>query len=319
MKYENTKTLITGGTGFLGHHLARALLDRGAEVCLLIQSHEKKWRLGNLPPGFEIVEADLTNREATKAVIREAKPEVIVHFAGWMERRRDLSILEEMARHHVEGTMNLILSSDPKVTKIVINTGTSEEYGEQDDPFLEDRATDPVSPYSATKAATSAMAIYLSKALGIPIITMRPFITYGPGQIHDTLIPFLIRGVLQKKVVELTDGLQFRDFIFVDDLISCYLAVIEKAESFRSPQIFNVGTGRKARVRDVIETIADLMNGREYLKIGAKPMRPGEPQSMMADIRKAKEVLGWSPRVPLREGLKKTIAWWLQHDELWRT
>jgi nucleoside-diphosphate-sugar epimerase len=162
------------------------------------------------------------------------------------------------------------------------------------------------------------MVIYLSKAIGVPVVTMRPFITYGPGQVHDTLIPFLIKGVLQKKIVELTEGLQYRDFIFVDDLVSCYLAVIEKAESITSPQVFNVGTGQKTRVRDVIETIADLMNGQNYLKIGARPMRPGEPQSMIADIRKAKEVLGWNPKVALRDGLKRTIAWWLEHEEIWK-
>jgi len=318
MKFENTKTLITGGTGFLGYHIVKALLDRQSNVTLLIQPHDKTWRIDSIESNIHMVKATLTNREETEAAIQQVSPEVIIHLAGWMERRCDLSIFDEMYRHHVESTKNLILSSNAQVTKLILNTGTSEEYGEQNDPFTEGHPVDPVSPYSATKAAVTAMATYLSKAMDVPIVTMRPFITYGPGQVHDTLIPFLIKGVLQKKTVELTEGLQYRDFVFVDDLVSCYLAVIEQAESVTSPNLFNVGTGQKTRVRDVIETIADLMNGQAYLKIGARPMRPGEPQSMVADIQKVHKVLGWTPKVSLRDGLERTIAWWVEHEELWK-
>jgi len=319
MKIENRKVLLTGGTGFLGHHVVKALLDRKANVTLLVQPHEKTWRLDDgIQSKVNMVKGTLKNREETKKAVQEVQPEIIIHFAGWMERKRDVAILDNMYEHHVLSTMNLILAADPKVTKLILNTGTSEEYGEQDDPFIETLPIDPVSPYSATKGAATVMATYLSKAVGLPVVTMRPFITYGPGQVHDTLIPFLIKGVLQKKTVELTEGLQYRDFIFVDDLVSCYLAVIGKAESIKSPQVFNVGTGQKTRVRDVIETIANLTNGQDYLKIGARPMRPGEPESMVADIQKAREFLGWEPIVSLSEGIGKTIDWWLEHEGIWK-
>lgn len=317
MKLENRKILLTGGTGFLGHHLVQALLYRKADVTLLIQPHEKTWRLDSMDETFHIVRATLTNREETKAAVREMRHEVIIHFASMMERRRDLSILDELCAHHVESTINLIMAADPEVTKLIINTGTSEEYGEQADPFVETLPIDPVSPYSASKGAATIMATYLSKAIDVPVVTMRPFITYGPGQIHDTLIPFLIKGVLEKRTVELTEGLQYRDFIFVDDLVSCYLAVIAKSASIKTPTVFNVGTGKRLRVRDVVETIADLMSDQDDLKIGARPMRPGEPESMIADIRKAQEVLEWVPTVSLRDGLERTIAWWLEHGEFW--
>ena len=318
MKCDDKKILVTGGTGFLGHHVVKALLDREADVTMLIQPHEKTWRLDGTESNVNIVKATLTNREETRIAVQDVQPEVIIHFSGWMERRRDVAILDDMYGHHVSSTINLILAADPEVTKLILNTGTSEEYGEQADPFIETLPIDPVSPYSASKGAATVMATYLSKAIGLPVVTMRPFITYGPGQVHDTLIPFLIKGVLQKKTVELTEGLQYRDFIFVDDLVSCYLAVIEKAESIRSPDVFNVGTGRKTRVCDVIETIADLTNGHEYLKIGARPMRPGEPESMMANIQKAEEFLEWVPKVSLNEGLRKTIDWWLENEEFWK-
>ena len=318
MDCEKNKILLSGGTGFLGHHVAKMLLDRNADVTLLIQPHENTWRLESIGSNVNIVKAKLTNREETKAAVQEVRPEVMIHLAGWMERRRDLSILDDQIDHHVAGTINFILGADPGVTKLIINTGTSEEYGEQTDPFVETLPTDPVSPYSASKAAATTMATYLSKALGVPVVTMRPFITYGPAQLHDTLIPFLIKGVLQKKTVELTEGLQYRDFIFVDDLVSCYLAAIEKAEVFTGPEIFNVGSGQKTSVRDVIETIADLLDSRAYLKIGARPMRAGEAPSMIADIQKAKSLLGWKPVVSLRDGLRKTVDWWVEHDKFWK-
>lgn len=318
MKFENTKVLLTGGSGFLGHHVVRALLERKADVSLLIQPHEKTWRLENIGANIKVTKAKLTNREETQAAVQDVKPDIMIHFAGLMERRRNLSILDDLMDHHVDSTINFIMAADPQVTKLVINTGTSEEYGEQADPFTETLSIDPVSPYSATKAAATALATYLSKAIGVPVITMRPFITYGPGQLHDTLIPFLIKGVLQKSVVELTEGLQYRDFIFVDDLASCYLAVIEKAETFSRPEIFNIGSGLNSRVRNVVEMIAQLLDGYDYLKIGARPMRLGEPPSMIADIQKAEELLGWRPKVSLRDGLRKTIDWWLEHDEFWK-
>jgi len=318
MKVENKKILVTGGTGFLGHHVVKALLDRKVDVTLLIQPHEKTWRVDSMEREIHIVRATLTDREETKACVREMRPEAIVHFAGLMERRRDLSILDELNDHHVVSTSNLIRAIDPAVTKLVINTGTSEEYGEQADPFVESMPFDPVSPYSATKASATAMVTYMSKAIGVPVVTMRPFIVYGPGQLHDTLIPFLIKGVLKKKMVELTDGLQYRDFLYVDDLVSCYLAAIEKAEIFARPEIFNVGSGIKTTVRDVIETIADLMDGRDYLKIGARSMRAGEVMSMIANVEKAKELLDWKPSLSLRDGLKRTIDWWLGNEKQWK-
>jgi len=318
MKFEKTKVLLTGGTGFLGHHSVKALLSRKADITLLIQPHEKTWRLDGIGPNVSIVNTQLTNREETRTVVKNVSPDVIIHFAGMMERRRDVSILDDLNKHHVINTINLIRAADPEVTKLIINTGTSEEYGEQADPFVETLPIDPVSPYSASKGAATVMATYLSKAIGLPIVTMRPFITYGPGQLHDTLIPFLIKGVLQKKTVELTEGLQYRDFLYVDDLVSCYLAVIEKSETLTGPESFNVGSGQNTRVRDVIETIADLLNGHDYLKIGARPMRAGEVMSMIADIQKAEKFLDWKPLVALRDGLRKTIDWWLEHEEFWK-
>ena len=319
MKIENRKVLLTGGTGFLGHHVVKALLDKEADVTLLIQPHDKTWRLDEgIQSKINVIKATLTDREETRIAVEEVQPEVIIHFAGWMERQRDVAILDDMYEHHVSSTVNLISAANPEVTKLIINTGTSEEYGEQADPFIETLPIDPVSPYSASKGAATVMATYLSKAIGLPVVTMRPFITYGPGQVHDTLIPFLIKGVLQKKTAELTEGLQYRDFIFVDDLVSCYLAAIEKAESIKSPQVFNIGTGQKTRVRDVIETISELTNGQDYLKIGARPMRPGEPVSMVADIQKATDFLGWTPKVSLNEGIGKTVAWWFEHEAFWK-
>jgi len=318
MNIENTRILVTGGTGFLGNHTLKALLKRGADVTLLIQPHEKVLRLKAIGGHVNIIKSDLTNCAATQSAVQKVKPEVIIHFAGWMERRRDLSILNNFMELHVSATLNLFMATDIKATKLVINTGTSEEYGEQDDPFVEGLAVDPVSPYSATKAAVTAIATYLSRAISVPVITMRPFIVYGPGQLHDTLIPSLIKGVLRKQPVELTEGLQYRDFIFVDDLVSCYLAAIENADIFSGPEIFNIGSGRKTTVREVIETIADLMDGHEYLMIGTRQMRPGEPESMIADINKAIKVLGWEPKVSLRDGLRKTVAWWLENEIGWK-
>ena len=319
MKIEETQILVTGGSGFLGHHVVKALSARHAGVFLLLQPHENPWRLKALEQSCQIVKARLSDRKAVHQALQTVRPEVIIHFAGRMERRRDILLLDDLTQHHLTNTLNLILAADSATTRLIINTGTSEEYGEQPDPLHESLPPDPVSPYSATKAAATTMAIYLSKATGIPVLTMRPFIVYGPGQIHDTLIPFLIKGVLQKQTVELTEGLQYRDFLYVDDLVACYLAAIEKSESFTGPDIINVGSGQKTRVRDVVMTISELTDGDEYLRIGAKPMRPGETSSMIANIEKARKVLEWAPRIPIRDGIQRTVHWWHANGAFWET
>jgi len=179
---KNSKVLLTGGTGFLGHHVFKALCDKAADVTLLIQPHDKTWRLDGMKSKFNMIKASLTDREETQKAVQEVQPEIIVHFAGWMERNRDVAILNDMYEHHVSSTINLILAANPKVTRLILNTGTSEEYGEQSDPFAETLPIDPVSPYSASKGASTVMATYLSKAIGVPVVTMRPFITWSrPG------------------------------------------------------------------------------------------------------------------------------------------
>ena len=318
MKINKKKILITGGAGFIGYHIVNALLNQEADVTILLQPYEKTWRLELIKNKINIVKDSLVNQEGIRSLIKKTSPEVIIHLAGLMERRRDLSILEELHKYHVIGTINLLRSIDKKTTKLIINTGTSEEYGEQVDPFLETMATDPVSPYSATKAATTAIAIYLSKATGVPIVTMRPFIIYGPFQLHDTLIPFLIKCALQKKMIDLTEGLQYRDFLYVTDLVSCYLSVIEKAESIMGHEILNVGSGHPTKIHDVIKTLAGQLDAHDLLRIGARKMRAGETPSMIADIKKAKELIGWQPKVTLEEGLRATIDWWRKNERFWK-
>ena len=315
MTLQGKRILVTGGHGFLGSHLVEALIHSGSNVVALAKPGEDTWRLDSIGVNIRIVTASLINHEETNEIVRDASPEIIVHLAGWMERKRDVSIIDDMMNTHVTSVINILKSADPQITKLIINTGTSEEYGEQDDPFHEKLPIDPVSPYSATKGAGTVMASYLSRAVGIPVITMRPFIVYGPGQIHDTLIPFLIKGGIEKRNVNLTKGEQYRDFLYVHDLIRCYIMAMERMEKFSGHEIINVGSGIRTRVVDVVRKIADRLDCHDYFKIGAIPMRPGEPPSMIANINKASKMLDWKPNVSLEAGLTKTIDWWLENQK----
>lgn len=310
MKLKGKTIAITGGTGFLGHHLVKRLVQEGARPVLLIQPNDQTWRIGGFGENVALVRVGLYNETELRAAFREIAPVIVVHLAGWMERKRDFELIPRMLEAHLFSTVNILKTIDPQVTRLVVNTGTSEEYGEQPDPFSESLPIDAVSPYSASKGAATVMAAYMSKAIDTPVVTMRPFIVYGPGQLHDTLIPFLIKGVLERREVKLTEGLQRRDFLFVADLVECYCRAMECLDNFHGPEIFNVGSGVGTRVCDVVHEIARILDGAQYLKIGAIPMRPGEPESMVADITKATERLGWEPRVSLAEGLRETIAWW---------
>ncbi len=309
---KDTKVLVTGVSGFIGSHLARRLVAEGAEVYGLVRKSSNLRRIQDLKSQLNLHYADLRDFESVRKAVQDIKPQKVFHLAAYVDVSRSFEVMDEMVEVNMKGTLNLLRALDGTGYDCFINTGTCEEYGDNPVPFMEEQIPNPVSPYSASKAATTVFCQMLHKSLGLPIITLRPFLTYGPGQESNMLIPSLIKGAIKGEALEMTPGEQTREFNYVDDIVDGFIKASTSPGAIG--EIINIGNGLEYRVRDVVEMILRLMNSRLKPKFGALDYRPGEAWHFYCDNTKAKEILGWRPKVNLEDGLKMTISWFQKHS-----
>jgi len=158
-----------------------------------------------------------------------------------------------------------------------------------------------------SKVAATHLGQMLYRTSGLPVVTLRPFLVYGPGQGTDMFVPSLIRHCLQKKDFRMTSGDQTRDFVYIDDVIDAYLRAAFSSSAIG--EVINIGSGTEYRIRDIAEIILQKMGNPIRLIIGAIKKRQGEADHFFCSNKKAHDVLGWSPKTGINEGLDKTIAW----------
>ncbi|MBI2851695.1 MAG: SDR family NAD(P)-dependent oxidoreductase [Chloroflexi bacterium] len=304
---EGARVLVTGVSGFIGSHLARRLLREGARVHGLVRESSGLWRLQDVRERLELHYADLTDFESVSRVVHQVKPLKIFHLAARVDVSRTLALVDEMVEVNVKGTLNLVQVTAEAGCDCFVNTGTSEEYGDNPVPFREDQVPNPVSPYSASKAASTMFCRMLHKTMGVPVVTLRPFLTYGPGQESDMLIPSLIRKALKGEALEMTEGKQTREFNYVSDVVDGFVRASICPQA--AGEIINIGNGQEYRIRDVVELVLQLTQSKMTPQFGALSYRPGEAWHFYCDNTKAKQLLGWEPKVTLENGMKMTIEW----------
>lgn len=308
--FKGKVVIVTGATGFIGSHLSRRLLEEGAEVHVLLKKDSNQFRIQDILRNLTVWFGDLRDYPYICFCIKNSRPQIIFHLAALRDVRRDSELIEPMIDINIKGTTNLLqgVLKEKIALECFVNTGSSEEYGNGSAPFNEDQREIPVSPYSASKVAATYFCQMLHKSMGLPIVTLRPFITYGPNQDTDMFIPSLIQHCLEGKDFPMTEGDQTREFIYVDDIVDAYLL------SARCPraigEVINIGNGVEYKMRDLAEKIVCTMGNPIKLLIGALPKRPGEAKHFFCSNKKAKNLLGWSPKIDLNEGLKRTIEWY---------
>jgi nucleoside-diphosphate-sugar epimerase len=308
MKLEDVEVLITGGTGFIGSHLVRDLVGRGARVSVLTRRGSNPWRLRDVLDDIKIVYADITKFEETQKIVRQICPEKVYHLAAYVDVGRGIDRLQSAIKVNLQGTLNLLRSLQDVDFNCFVNAGTVEEYGTNPVPFKETMREMPVSPYSASKVATTHFCQMLYRTQGMPIVVVRPFLTYGPFQDGKMLIPSLIQSCLEKKNFEMTKGEQTREFNYVEDIVEGFIlaSVHKKALG----EVINLGNGKEYSVREVAVMINEMFGNPIKLLFGAKPYRKTEIWRIFCDNSKAKRLLRWRPRHSLEEGLKKTVEWY---------
>ena len=304
--YSRKRVLITGAAGFVGARLTRRLVNLGAEVHILTRKRSNRWRLEGLCDRVCDHSTDLLDIEKLRLVVKEIRPEIIFHCAahGGYPFQQDS---EQIILTNFRGTFNLLDSLKDVDFQCLVHTGSSSEYGHKSHPMSEDDVLEPLSAYGVSKAASTLLCRAVARAEKRPIVTLRLFSVYGYFEEPSRLIPHTIDTCLRGINPELTDGTPVRDFVFVEDVVDLCLLVGLRRPVY--PEIFNVGSGIQRTVREVVDTIIALMGSRVEARWGTLSRRPFEPTTWVAEVSKAKQVFGWSPRYDLDAGLGLTIDW----------
>lgn len=315
MELNKKKILVTGGTGFTGAEIVNKLIEKDYFVHIISHPNDLLWRL-NYKSKFKLISADLTNPIETSKIIKKLKPDIIFHLAGVVNPEIDMETIHNVYTINFGLTKNLLLALNDVDYELFINTGTGNEYGDNSPPFKEKHRESPSSPYAASKVATTHFCEMLVKSYKKPIITVRPFLIYGPKQILRAFIPSLLYSAIERKKILLSPCEQTRDFIYIEDVANAYISLAENLEKVKSMGIFNIGSGKEIQLLKIVNLILESFPKAELL-IGERQYRPGETMKFFGSIKKIKNAIGWIPKWKIEEGIRATIKWWEENREIW--
>ncbi|MBU1007079.1 MAG: NAD(P)-dependent oxidoreductase [Candidatus Omnitrophica bacterium] len=304
---RNKRILITGATGFIGSNLAGYFLKKNANVFIFTRKTSNKWRIKGLLGNVSEHQIDLLDENGLEKAVRKIKPEIIFHTSvyGAYPYQNDAKKIIEV---NFTGTINLLNACLKKGFEIFVNTGSSSEYGVKNKPMKESDSLEPLSEYSASKAAAALFCQAVARKKNVTAVTLRLFSPYGYFEEQDRLVPSLILACIKSKNPKLSSPDSPRDFIFIEDVLKAYEKVVDNKDKVKA-EIFNIGSGKQHTVGEVADKVIKLTGSKVKPKWGAVPNPRHEPLRWEANIQKAKRILGWKPVCTLQEGLLKDIKW----------
>lgn len=315
------RSLVTGGAGFIGSHLCEALIARGEEVVCLDNFdpyYDPEMKRRNLRPllghsAFRLVEADIRDLPLLERLFREERFDAVCHLAakaGVRPSLRDPLLYEEV---NVRGTLHLLELSRQHGIGRFLFASSSSVYGEQKPrPFQEDSDADhPVSPYGATKRAGEILGYTYHRLYGLSFTALRYFTAYGPRQRPEMAIHKFARLIDEGRPVPIFgDGTTTRDYTFIDDLIDGTLRAYERPAGFR---VYNLGESRTVGLLEMVRMLEAAMGKRAEIR--HLPPEPGDVPFTCADLSRATADLGYLPRTPVEEGIRRFVEWYRMSSE----
>lgn len=302
---QSYRCIVTGGSGFLGHHLITALIKAGHQVVNIdIRTN----------PNYPTLEADIRDRERMRQLITDA--DVVFHLAGLIEAGESVKKPDLYVDHNITGTLSVLEAMRENKVPVLIFSSSAAIYGEPiSTPIKEDDRTLPINPYGVTKLAMEGLLRSYVENFGMTGVALRYFNLYGREEHHQPethAIPRFINQILNEEPVTVWgDGQYQRDFIYIDDIVTAHLQALEF--SFAHPakyHYFNLSTQRAASVMEIIHLLESLLN--KQATISHRADRPGDPRVLVADATKARERLGWQAQTSLESGLRATVAYFLK-------
>ncbi|MEY4760814.1 MAG: hypothetical protein RLZZ200_670 [Pseudomonadota bacterium] len=320
------RVLVTGADGFIGSHLVEALVRAGYTVrAFVFYNSFNSWGwLDHCAPDvkgrFEVFAGDIRDPHGVKTALRDC--DAVLHLAALIAIPYSYHSPDTYVDTNVKGTLNVLQAARELGVKRLVHTSTSEVYGTaRFVPITEDHPLQGQSPYSATKIAADQMAFAFHASFGLPVVTVRPFNTYGPRQSARAVIPTIITQIASgQRAINLGAVTPTRDFNFVADTVAGFIAALEADAGLGD--VINLGSQFEISIGDTARLIAEVMGvDIEIVSDEARLRPPGsEVERLCASNAKARQMLGWTPayggREGFRRGLAETIAWFSQPDNL---
>jgi UDP-glucuronate 4-epimerase len=312
------RILVTGGAGFIGSHLCERLLGEGNEVVCVDDFNDfynPKIKEKNISEckknaNFRVYKADIRNKKNLENIFKKEKIELIVHLAARAGVRPSILYPQLYADVNILGTMNLLeLACKNNVKKFVFGSSSSVYGLNKKVPFNEEDSLDSmVSPYAITKYTGERLCYRYHKLSDIPMVCLRFFTVYGPRGRPDMAVYKFTRLINENKKIEMYgDGTSKRDYTYFSDIIDGIVSAMIKKFDF---EIINLGDSNPVELKYLIKLIEKNIGKKALIK--KSDVQPGDVPVTYADIRKAKKLLGYRPKIKIEEGIKRFVKWYLK-------
>lgn len=316
------KILVTGGAGFIGSHVIKALLDRGDEIVCFDNFNDyydpqlKRDRIDVLLKDyqFEVVEGNISNKAKLEAVFESHQFDAICHLAAQAGVRYSIDHPDTYIQSNTLGTHNILEAArHHNVTRLVLASSSSVYGGNTKIPFSEDDpVNEPVSLYAATKRSNELEAYTYHHLYGLNIFALRFFTVYGPWGRPDMAAFKFVKAILNDEKIDVyNNGEMKRDFTYVDDIVAGVLASLDKCKGF---EIINLGNHQPVELEQFISVIEETLEKKAEKNY--MPLQPGDVLSTYADISKAQKVLKWEPTTNIEAGMRAFVDWYKDYYKI---
>ena len=322
--FINTAVLVTGAGGFIGSHLVERLVREGARVRALIRYNSRNdwgalsWVSPEVTDDVEVLVGDVRDVESVTRAVRGA--DYVCHLAAQIAIPYSYLNPRDFFATNVLGSLNLAQAGLDAEVKRIVHTSTSEVYGSaQFVPITEDHPLHPQSPYAASKVGADVLMESYHRTYGLPVTVLRPFNTFGPRQSARAVIPTIISQALAGGIVRLGSLTPRRDLTYVEDTVEGYLAALRAPNTIG--RTLQLGTGVDVTVGEIVDIVGDLVGRPLEVEQDPERIRPdnSEVTRLLSNPQRAEEAMGWTPRVDIREGLRRTMRYIAEHAERYRT
>lgn len=321
MDLAGKRVLITGAGGFIGSHLTERLVELGASTRALVHYRSNgSWGWldhSSRKADIEVIAGDIRDRDCVLKAVRQV--DVVFHLAALIGIPYSYDAPASYIETNIHGTLNVLQAARELNVERVVHTSTSEVYGTaRRVPIDEQHPLQGQSPYSASKIGADKLAESFFLSFALPVVTIRPFNTFGPRQSARAVIPTIISQSLQGEVVSLGSLHPTRDFNYVGNTVDGFIRCAESKEA--AGHTINIGSGDEVSIGDVAKKVEQILGKPVQIRLEEERVRPenSEVERLIADNSKAKSLLGWKPAVSLDEGLRRTIDWIQQHLDEFR-
>ena len=312
MNWNKKRVLITGAGGFIGSHLTERLVKESADVRALVHYNALgTWGWLDRSPAredIEVIAGDICDRDCVKQAMRDN--DIVFHLAALIGIPYSYLAPVSYVMTNIQGTLNMLQCARDTGIEKIVQTSTSEVYGTaRSVPISESHPLQGQSPYSASKIGADKMAEAFCLSFGLPVVTVRPFNTFGPRQSTRAVIPTIITQGLAGNVVRLGNLHPTRDLNYVTNTVDGFLQAASMPGTIG--KTFNIGSGREISIGDLVVLIGDILGTPIKVESDERRTRPekSEVERLLADNRLARSILGWEPKISLEEGLKITVDW----------